>query len=205
MRSIRRNDFRRAAAAMVLAVGLAACSSVPTHFYTLMQPADPAAEPGATAPFAIDVMPVGIPAQADQPQLVVRTGAGSVAVLDNEHWAAPLADEVRAALSDDLVRALGTRDVRGQAGQAGEPVYRIQVDVRRFESVPADHALIDADWSVRRGDAVVAACRGEAKESVAAGYEALVEGHQRALAQIAAQIATTIRRAGSTVPVACSR
>jgi uncharacterized protein len=205
MRSIRRDHFPRALTAMALFLALTACSSAPTHFYTLMQPADSAAATSADAGFAIDVLPVGVPAQADQPQLVVRTGAGSVAVLDSERWAAPLADEIRAALADDLVRALGAHDARRQARRKGEAVYRIRLDVRRFESLPADHALIEADWSVRRGDAVVAACSSRAAETVGAGYESLVEGHQRALGRIAAQIAGVVEHAASAQVGGCPR
>lgn len=186
----------------VLAALISACSSVPTRYYTLMAPAPATAAMGESASFAIDVLPVGIPAQVDQPQLVVRTGPGSVAVLDNEHWIAPLADEIRAALADDLVRALGASDARGESRIAGRTVYRIRFDVRRFESVPADHALIESDWSVLRNGQRVASCSSSARGAVDAGYESLVEGQQRALARIAGQIATVVRRAeaGASAP-----
>ena len=44
----------------------------------------------------IDVLPVSVPTPADQPQLMVRNGDGSVSALYSERWTAPLADEVRA-------------------------------------------------------------------------------------------------------------
>ena len=131
MRRTRFTRFCARSCALIAWLAVGACSSVPTHFYTLMHPAGPGAP--APAPFAIAVLPVGIPAQADQPQLVVRTGTGSVAVLDNERWVAPLADEIRAALADDLERSLGARDVRGQAHREGQAVYRVQLDVRRLD------------------------------------------------------------------------
>jgi uncharacterized lipoprotein YmbA len=194
----------RSAAAITLALLVAACSSVPTRYFTLVAPARALSAGPEAAPFAIDVLPVGVPAQVDQPQLVIRTGPGSVAVLDSEHWVAPLADEIRGALANDLVRLLGARDAHGQGLRDGDKVYRITLDVRRFESVPADHALIDADWSVRSGGEVIAACGSRMSEPVGAGYEALVEGHQRALERIAARISTVVRRAAAGSRTDCA-
>ena len=104
---------------------LAGCSSAPTHFYTLLPAAQPHAAAVAPAPFAIEVAPVGVPAEVDQAAWLVRTGPGQVALLDSEQWAAPLADELRAALADELTRQLGARQAEGSAGHPAMPVYRI--------------------------------------------------------------------------------
>lgn len=175
--------------AAALALGLAACASEPAHYYTLLAPAP--AEAGMTPPasFNFELMPVGIPAQVDQPQLVIRQGGQGVAPLSGQRWIAPLADEVRAALSADLARALHAQDATGLPS-GGKPRLRIKVDLRRFDSAPGDYALVDAAWSVRQlqGDAMLA-CTSQFREPVGAGYDALVEGHQRALARLAGEIA----------------
>lgn len=175
-------------AAGAFALALAACSSAPLHYYTLVPPAAEAAG-GTPAAFQFELLPVGVPAQVDQPQLVVRQGGQGVTPLNGERWIAPLADEVRSALSADLSRTLDTQDVTGLPA-GGKPVLRIKLDLRRFDSQPGEYALIDAAWSVRqlKGDAVLA-CTSRIREPVGAGYDALVGGHQRALAQLAAQIA----------------
>lgn len=186
--------------AFALAATLSACSSVPTHFYTLMPPAQPATPAAAPAAFAIAVDPVGVPAEVDQAQWLVRTGPGQVAVLDDERWAAPLGDELRAALADELTRQLGARDVYKAANPAGVPVYRIQVEVRRFESVAGSYALIEADWSVARRDATPGSalvCHSRVSQSVEAGYAALAVGHQRAVAAIGARIASAVSSAAA--------
>jgi len=183
------------AAAVVVAASLASCASAPTNFYTLQHGRGTTAQaPVAAPPFLIDVLPVAVPAEVDQPQLLVRQSEQRVAVLDGEHWAAPLAAELRDALAADLVDTLGTRDVHGLARASSTPVYRIQVEVRRFDSWPGRHALIDADWTIR-GDADLAlvTCASHASEDVGPGYDALVQGHQRALARLAADIATVLR------------
>lgn len=120
------------------ALVLAACGgSAPVRYYTLVPAAD-AYAPTATqsaitpsaAPFQFELLPVGVPAQVDQPQLVVRQGGQGVAVLDGERWIAPLGDEVRGALSADLARQLHTQDVSGLPAGA-RPVLRIKVDLLR--------------------------------------------------------------------------
>ena len=174
---------------VALALGLAACASAPVHYYTLVAPAQAPLAAEATAPFQFELLPVGIPAQVDQPQLVIRQGGQGVAPLDGERWIAPLAEEVRGALSADLAQVLHTQDATGLPS-SDKPRVRIKVDVRRFDSAPGDYALLDAAWSVRQlqGDAVLA-CTSQVREPVGAGYDALVEGHQRALVQLAGLIA----------------
>ncbi len=92
---------------------------------------------------------LGVPADVDEPQLVVREGGERVDLLDGERWIAPLSDEVHAALTADLARALPGQDV-STLGAGGKSVLRIKLDLRRFESVPGAYALIEAAWSLRR-------------------------------------------------------
>lgn len=180
-----------ALAALVLT--LAGCASAPIHYYTLVAPAGAAPIAAPTAPYQFELLPVGIPAQADRPQLLVRRGAQDVVPLESERWIAPLADEVRAALAADLARELDAEDASGMPRSA-EPRLRIRVNLRRFDSVPGGYALIDASWSVgalQSGDSVTGS--SAIREAVGPGYNALVQGHQRALARLAAKIALAAR------------
>jgi uncharacterized lipoprotein YmbA len=185
--------------AFVLAVTLAACSSAPTHFYTLLPPAEPATAAAAPAAFTIAVEPVGVPAEVDQVPWLVRTGPGQMVLLDNERWAAPLGDELRAAFADELTHQLGARDVYKAANSAGMPAYRIQIEVRRFESAAGAYALIEADWSVARREVSAPAmqCHSRVSQPVEPGYAALALGHQRAVAAIAARITLAVRSAAA--------
>ena len=56
---------------------------------------------------AFELLPVSVPAQDDQPQLVIRQGGQGVALLQSERWIAPLGDEIRGALSADLTPRAG--------------------------------------------------------------------------------------------------
>lgn len=185
---IRARTLNLCVALLALAVG--ACSSAPPiRYFTLV----PAADAGTTvapaaAPFQFELLPVTVPAQVDLPQLVVRQGGQGVAVLQGQRWIAPLGDELRGALSADLSRDAHAQDVSGLPAQ-GKATVRIKVDVRRFDSVPGSYAYIDAAWSVRplKGGEPLA-CTSRISETVGEGYDALVQGHQQAIARLASQI-----------------
>ena len=177
-------------AVATLALVLGACGSAPPlRYYTLVPSAGGEATVAPTAqPFQFDLLPVSVPAQVDQPQMVVREGGQGVAVLQGQRWIAPLGDEVRGALSADLTRDFRAQDVSGMPNH-GKATVRIKLDLRRFDSVVGNYAYIDAAWSVRPlqgGDGV--ACTSRISQTVGQGYDALVQGHQQAIDRLAGQI-----------------
>jgi uncharacterized lipoprotein YmbA len=196
----------RSVVAATLALALAACASAPPmHYYTLVTPAATPASSSASAPLRFELLPVRIPAQVDQPQLVVRQGEQGVALLNGERWIAPLADEVHSALSADLMQALPGQNVSGLPAD-GKPVLRITLDMRRFDSLPGSYALIDAAWSLRLsqpGNGATVACTTQIRQPVGAGYDALVQGHQQALQRLAEQISRVARPFAAGQTVAC--
>ncbi|WP_458069389.1 PqiC family protein [Rhodanobacter sp. BL-MT-08] len=195
-----------------IALTLAGCASAPLHYYTLVPPAtDPTSDTASSSPamasLPFELLPVTVPAQVDQPQLVVRDGSQGVALLNGERWIAPLGDELRSALSTDLARQLHSEDVSALPGN-DKPLLRIKLDVRRFDSLPGSYALIDGSWSVRlmhggNGQGGALSCNSRVSETVGAGYDALVQGHQRAIARLAAQIAAAAQSLGNGQTPAC--
>ncbi|CAG4892399.1 PqiC family protein [Paraburkholderia gardini] len=182
-----------AVAAGVLA--LAGCASPVSRFYTLNATDTTAStRPAGNSSMLIEVPPVDVPPQVAKTQLVVQTGPTQVQVLEQERWASLPGDEIRRALSSDLTARLGAIDVYGTPYPDGAPVYRVSVNVQRFESWPGSHALIDAVWSVRvvRTQAVLT-CRSVVSEPVATGYDALAEGHRRAVQEISTEIAAGVQ------------
>lgn len=189
--------LRTLAPLMVLAASACATTQQATSYYTLM-PDNVAAAAPADASYQIEVLPVEIPLQVDVAQMVVRTGNGELVPVDTRRWIAPLGNEIRNSLSWQLTRTLGVRDVAGFGRNGGTPVYRVNLRVQRFDSAPGAYARIDALWSVRNGDAAVAVCSSSANITVGSGYGALAQGHQQAIAQIAGEIAASIRAARSS-------
>jgi uncharacterized lipoprotein YmbA len=190
-----------AATAMVL---LAGCASAPTErFYSLSNGMGMSAS-AAPAAYYIEVPAVTVPQQVARNQLVVSTGAGRIDLLEQERWSSPPASEIGQALSLAISGELGTIDVFRTPTPDGAPVYRISTNVQRFESAPGQYALIDAVWSVRLvGGTKVLTCRSVANEQVAAGYDALVAGHRRAVARIAADISKAVRGLAAGADAGC--
>jgi len=188
--------MRAAALSALLIATLAACSSPPSHFYTLSagDPSPDAVRTASNPAFLIEVPPVDVPPQVAKNQFVVQTGPTQVQVLEQERWASLPGDEIRRALSSSLTQQLGTIDVYGSPYPDRVPVYRVSVNVQRFESWPGSRAQIDAVWSVRavRTQAVLT-CRSVVSEPVSGGYDALAEGHRRAVQRIATEIAAAVR------------
>ncbi|WP_186086358.1 PqiC family protein [Burkholderia gladioli] len=188
---------RTSLAALAGAALLAGCASAPSHFYTLSGDAD-AVTAGRSLPanpaFLIQVPAVNVPEQVAKNQLVVQRGESRVDVLEEHRWASPPADEIRRALSSALTRRLGTIDVADAPAPPGVPVYRVSVDVQRFESWPGDKAALDAVWSVRSlATQSVMTCRSTLVEKVGSGYDALVAGHRQAIGELAARISAGVR------------
>jgi uncharacterized protein len=188
----------RAAATLGVCAGLAAlaaCSSPVSHFYTLGNSDAATSARSATAPaLLIEVPPVDVPSQVAKNQMVIQTGPTQVQILEQERWASLPGDEIRRALSSDLTQQLGTIDVYGTAYPEGTPVYRVSVNVQRFESWPGSHALIDAVWSVRAvGSQTIMTCRSVVNQPVTGSYDAVVDGHRQAVHEISTQIAAGIK------------
>ncbi|SAK44245.1 lipoprotein [Caballeronia fortuita] len=183
---------------------LAACASPTSRFYTLGGSGggggggEARAVPSAPASFYIELAPIDMPQQVAKNQLVVQTSPAQVRVLEEERWASLPGDEVRRALSADLTQQLGAIDVYGTPHPESVPVYRVKVNVQRFESWPGSQAVIDAVWSVRAaGSDTVLTCRTIAQQRVDAGYDALVDGHRKAVDELASAISTGVRSLGS--------
>lgn len=184
------------------AAAVAGCAgSPPVHYYTLTGPAATPRAPASvrTPAFMLEVLEVNVPPQADQPQIMMRMGEGAVTPLYSERWSAPLGDEIRAALSDTLTRELGAPDVQVIKPPQGASVWRVQVDVQRFDSTAGDSALLDATWRIRPvnlpGSSLL--CRSVVRVPVAtADVPAVVQGQQQAARDLALTIGSAIQSGG---------
>ena len=186
---------RRVARAMVcIWVALAAgCTSSPARFYTLGATAAPV---GVASKLSVAVGPVSVPAAVDRPQIVVSAGANQVALDDFNRWASPLQDNVARVIAENLAALLGTPRVTLFPQTLNADVdYRVQVEIRNFESAPGKSASLDAVWTVRRvKDGRTETGRTSARQNVeGSGFDALAAAHSRALERLSADIADAIR------------
>ncbi|MEO8523928.1 MAG: PqiC family protein [Caldimonas sp.] len=191
--------------AALLALAACSASAPPVRLHTLMPvevtPRDPAA---SRSPIDIALEPIRVPAQVDQPQWLVRLPDDSLAVLEQERWASPLADELRQALLEELGARYGA--IEGRVAATGNPpVLRIAVELRRFDSIPSREARIEAVWTVASGNASPALrCQGLLSEPTAAGMPALAAAHRRVVVRLADAIGESLvavrRSASATCP-----
>ena len=193
--------------ALGMLLGLSACTSTATHYYTLIAPMEANAKVSSPAAFQFEMLPVLMPVQVDQPPLVVRQGDGALAILDAERWGSPLGDEFHDALTGQLERRFGNRDMAGLPKDASRPVLSLRTDVRRFESVLGRYAMIDVVWTLglRGNDAKRQSltCSSVLREPAGTGMENIVLAHQRAVARLADTIASTARAWAQNSSVSC--
>jgi uncharacterized lipoprotein YmbA len=171
------------------------CSSTPTsHFYTLSAATVPAAP---ASKISVAVGPVSVPAEVDQPQIVVSTGPNQVQFDEFNRWAAPLQNAITRVVAENLVAMLGTPHVTlfSQVLSA-DTEYRVAIEVQGFVSAPGESAALDAVWTVRRmQDGSAETGRTTVREPVKEkGYDALAAAHSRAIAQMSQDIADALRR-----------
>jgi uncharacterized protein len=117
------------------------------HFYDL--DALPAATATSRSQFDRQVtLRVTIPSMVDRAELVIATISG-VSVMDHERWAAPLADMVSGALSQDIERRRSDVVVLPQsADKAGLPLFKIAVAIDQMTARMGDHLSIETHWRV---------------------------------------------------------
>ena len=196
---------RRAAIGVAVLALLAGCASVqPPRYHTLMPAPASGVRPAAPAgSLAWEVLPVAIPAGVDQPQWVVRHVDGSLAVLEQERWVAPLGEEIRAAVVERLTQDLGAPAVLAEPRKR----WRIRIDVHRFESASGREARLDATWTLSSDAEAATAlrCRGEFMQTPAAsGYLALAKGHQQVVAAFADAIGSELKALNAGQTATCS-
>ncbi len=171
-----------------------ACSTAPSHFFTLN------ATPGAAAPssdLTVVVGPVSVPPVVDRPQIVISTGLNQVKMDELNRWAMPLQDNIAHVVAADLAAMLGTARVALSSDAFGaDPDYRISIEVQSFESAPGKEAVLDAVWTVKRTkDNVSETGRTTVREGVqGTGYDALAAAHSRAVDRMSRDIADAVQK-----------
>ena len=164
------------------------CASAPVSYYTLIPSAASSNAEPANACCVIEIRSVRIPSEVDRPELVIRRSDEQLTVLSNDLWVAPLRDEVRSALLNNIRGKLPQAQPDRRAGARKFVVF---VDVRRFESEPASYALIGAEWRVEPAEALKSAapiCKTIAQVNVAGGVSGVVQGYQQAISRVASSI-----------------
>lgn len=190
-----------------LAAALAGCGSTPpTHFHSLVAPFVRSGNAVAAVPapsVRFEVLAVTVPVQVDVPQMVVRLADGSMAVLEHERWIAPLGDEIRSVVALRVDQALAGASSAGAAGSV--VVWRIGIDVQRFDSLLGRSAGVQLQWSLQpTGGATLLRCQVSYEEAVGAGVVALSAGHRALFERLGDAIGQAVKAAAAGGTPSCA-
>ncbi len=180
---------------------LGGCASPEPRFYTLASgtaaasASAPTATPATTQPVWIEVAPVRVPERLNRAQLVVVDGnTGNVKLLDQSRWSAPLPDELRDALSQQLQGNLGAVDTYQQGLSEVAPVFRVTTEVVRLDADLGQRAGATIAWTVRRlPDGKVLSGRTEADLPAPGQVEGMVSAYRQIVATTASDIAAGVQ------------
>jgi uncharacterized lipoprotein YmbA len=183
------------------------CTSAPVRYYTLI-PMPARTLPASETNIAIDVRVVRTPPQLNRAELMVRTSATEVMLLENERWASPVNDEIKSALRLELQHRL--------SGMTGlRPAFTkltLDIDVQHFEAQLGRYAMLAASWSAimssvapRPNDARITTCTFQAEQEIPAGYPGMVEGYQREIAALADAIVAVVAGSASGSDASCQK
>jgi uncharacterized lipoprotein YmbA len=192
----------RPAAFLVCCALLGCGTSPPERYYTLKVIA-----PTATATqsvinhsavpdeVVIRLEPVSIPPELDRPELVSRDGAYRVRLAELDRWAAPLEEQIRRTLSDDLAARLAAGLVADPTEPAGNAPRRLlSIAIVEFDVDESCATLLRAAWSLRvpKGDSQSGTERVQMPGSGPCSGGAVPAALSGALATLADRLAVSI-------------
>ena len=179
----------------------AGCASVgeKTKFYTLSVPSDTRGKdpyPGySVTPIFIEVMPVSVPERLARPQLVVGSKGqeGELLVLEQARWSSPFNLELRDALAAAIAGKIGAIKVIRRGRLAGQPIYRIAIELSQFDATVGGRVNARFDWAITHStQARSAACYSVISESAGDSIESMVKGIQHVVAAAAESISENL-------------
>jgi uncharacterized lipoprotein YmbA len=187
---------------LVCCLPLGCSSSPPLRYYTLNEIAATAPPVAISSQIPVRVEPIVIPQELDRLEIVTRIGPNRLRISESDHWAAPLEDQVRRVLSDDLSTRLPPRELADPNEPAGGgPRRLLSVSISNFLADSSCSVTLRADWMLRgpntgteRGTESVVIPGNEPCTAPAA------EQMSSALAVLADRLATMILSATGSAP-----
>jgi uncharacterized protein len=148
-------------AGCAVAVALGGCRSASTRIYTL-GPAAPASHIDLYHAPALRVDTLNVPAGWDRIEILKLSAAGTLQISDFDHWAAPLAQMARQALSEDLDQRLPAGSVIYPRLPKPSGALGVNVDILDLNIV-ASQASMRASWIIAPSGDAPGAKRGAAE------------------------------------------
>lgn len=199
-------------AGVTLVLTIAACALPPVRYYTLATEAPPPSTAQATRKadgmIYFAVSPVGVPERLARPQIVVRSGsdAGSsqVSVYEQQRWSSSFDNELRDVFGAAIAARVAGIDVTRGGQVPGQPIYRVAIQLLRFDATLDKQVDAAFGWTITRSDdARNAVCQLTGSQPIGPGMDDLVGGIQRLVASAADRIATQIAQLQKASKASC--
>jgi uncharacterized protein len=194
------NAMRLCALGLLSGSVLWACGSSPvTRFYTLNVLAPPSAPIAGTptdGAIPVRVEPVAIPPELDRLELVNHSGSNSVHISESERWAAPLDEQIRRVLSDDLAARVPAREMADpNEPSTQDPRRRLSVSIGQFDASESCAVTLKASWTLQVPHLPSQSGVEQVQQSAAGACPAgLPATMSRALATLADRLAPIVSR-----------
>jgi uncharacterized lipoprotein YmbA len=187
---------------VILFVSLGCASTPPSRFYTLNSLSTGELPENPSAPkFSVALGPVEIPDYLDRQQIVVRTSRNELTLSEFDRWAGSLSENVARVLSENLSSLMAPYQVSIVPWAWGATYdYRVSVNILKFDIMPEDNVLLNADWTLTAKNGTRLVTKRESVTEPAQGktYESRVSSMSGALAilsrNMAGEIESVIRK-----------
>jgi uncharacterized lipoprotein YmbA len=162
---------------------LGCSSSPPLRYYTLNAIASTAPPVTISNQAPVRVDPIVIPQELDRLEIVTRVGPNRLRISELDHWAAPLDDQIRRVLSDDLSTRLSPHELADPNEPAGGgPRRLLSVSITDFLADSACSVTLHADWMLR----------GPNSNNERGTESVLIRGNEPCTAPAAAQMSSAL-------------
>ncbi len=156
----------------------------------------PAVQANGIGKAVIGIGPLQLPEFLDRPQIVIRTGANQLQLIDGHRWAEPLADSIARSLKENLAAILATeRILHAPWSRTASVDYQILIEILRFEGEGYNTARLEAVWSIQGRDGKVLQPPRRSQYQLTSRHpdcEGLVQALSQTLSLLSREIAETI-------------
>lgn len=175
---------------LVLCLALSACAghNAPTRYYLLQ--ALVSKEPVVTGSPVLGVGPVLLRRYLNRNEIITGAGDGEIHLAEFDHWAEPLQDNVAQVLAENLGRLTGASQVLAYPWPHTRAVdVQVEIDISRFHAEADGRVVLQARWSLYRGDALLHAGQSDIRLPGSDGdYRAIAQRQSEALAVLSREI-----------------
>lgn len=185
---------------IICIVNLWGCANTqPTHFY-LLDSADISSSLGTlerkSSGVSLGLGPINVPKYLDRPQIVTRIGPHEIDLAEFHKWAAPLKENVRHVLEENLSVLLATDGIVPYPWKRSNRVnYQLSLDIIRFDGMKNQEAVLKVRWKLvgNDGKSVLVKKTSQFSEVIQGpDYEDLVEAMSRMLTTFSQEIADAL-------------